>query len=70
MEAPCKLDAKEIRREKVKLLSAARLGKKLVTGQYTTYKDEDGADPTQTPTFVAGDIYIDNWRWKDVPFHF
>ena len=35
MEAPCKLDAKEIRREKVKVLSAARLGKKLVTGQYT-----------------------------------
>ena len=20
--------------------------------------------------FVAGDLYIDNWRWKDVPFHF
>ena len=25
---------------------------------------------SQTPTYVAGDIYIDNWRWKDVPFHF
>ena len=71
MEAPCRLDAKEIRREKVKVLSAARLGKKLVTGQYEGYKKEDGVDPlSMTPTFVAGDLYIDNWRWKDVPFNF
>lgn len=71
MEAPCRLDAKEIRREKVKVLSAARLGKKLVTGQYKGYKEEEGVDPlSQTPTFVAGDLYIDNWRWKDVPFNF
>ena len=71
MEAPCRLDAKEIRREKVKVLSAARLGKKLVTGQYQGYKEEDGVDPlSMTPTFVAGDLYIDNWRWKDVPFNF
>ena len=71
MEAPCRLDAKEIRREKVKVLSAARLGKKLVTGQYEGYKSEEGVDPlSMTPTFVAGDLYIDNWRWKDVPFNF
>ena len=71
MEAPCRLDAKEIRREKVKVLAAARLGKKLVTGQYKGYREEEGVDPeSQTPTFVAGDLYIDNWRWKGVPFHF
>ena len=23
-----------------------------------------------TQTFVAGDMYIDNWRWKDVPFYY
>ena len=71
MEAPCRMDAKEIRREKVKVLSATRLGTKLICGQYETYKSEEGVDPhSQTPTFVAGDLYIDNWRWKDVPFHF
>ena len=71
MEAPCKNDAKEIRREKVKVLSAARLGTKLVCGQYAGYKNEQGVNfDSQTPTFVAGDIYIDNWRWKGVPFYF
>ena len=71
MEAPCKNNATEIRREKVKVLSAARLGKKLITGQYQTYKQEEGVEPhSLTQTFVAGDIYIDNWRWKGVPFHF
>ena len=71
MEAPCKSDAKEIRREKVKVLSAARLGNKLITGQYESYRTEQGVGPdSMTQTFVAGDIYIDNWRWKGVTFHF
>ena len=71
MEAPCKMTAKEIRREKTKVLSATRLGDKLVTGQYEGYRDEQGVGPeSMTQTFVAGDLYIDNWRWKGVPFHF
>ena len=71
MEAPCRMDAKEIRREKVKVLSATRLGKKLICGQYESYKSEEGVNPdSNTATFVAGDLYIDNWRWKGVPFHF
>ena len=71
MEAPYKMDAKEIRREKTKVLSATRLGSKLVTGQYEGYRDEQGVGPeSMTQTFVAGDLYIDNWRWKGVPFHF
>jgi len=71
MEPPCRLDATEIRREKVKVLAATRLGDKLVTGQYKSYRNEEGVEEnSQTPTYVAGDIYIDNWRWKDVPFHF
>ena len=71
MEAPCRMNATEIRREKTKVLSATRLGKKLVTGQYEGYRDEKGVGPeSMTQTFVAGDLYIDNWRWKGVPFHF
>ena len=50
---------------------ATRLGDKYVAGQYEGYKDEEGVDPKSvTPTFVAGDIFIDNWRWKGVPFYF
>jgi len=71
MEAPCRMSATEIRREKTKVLAASRLGKKLITGQYEGYREEQGVGPeSNTQTFVAGDIYIDNWRWEGVPFHF
>ena len=71
MEPPCKNTAKEIRREKVKALSAVRLGEKFLAGQYLGYLDEDGVDAhSETPTFVAGDLYVDNWRWKGVPFYY
>lgn len=71
MEAPCRMNATEIRREKTKVLAATRLGEKLITGQYEGYRDEQGVGPeSMTQTFVAGDLYIDNWRWKGVPFHF
>ena len=69
MEAPCRMDAKEIRREKTKVLAATRLGRDMILGQYNTYKSEEGVDPhSSTPTFVAGTLYCDNWRWQDVPF--
>ena len=57
--------------EKRQRFFASRLGTKLICGQYNGYRDEEGVDPeSRTPTFVAGDIYIDNWRWEGVPFHF
>ena len=71
MEAPCRMSATEIRREKTKVLLLPGLGNKLVTGQYEGYREEQGVGPeSMTQTFVAGDIYIDNWRWEGVPFHF
>ena len=71
MEAPCRMDAREIRREKTKVLAATRLGNKFVTGQYEGYREEQGVGPnSSTQTFVAGDLYVDNWRWKGVPFYF
>ena len=69
MEPPCKMDAREVRREKTKVLAATRLGEDTILGQYNTYKSEEGVDPhSSTPTFVAGTLYCDNWRWQDVPF--
>ena len=71
MEAPCRMDAREIRREKTKVLAATRLGNKFVTGQYEGYREEQGVGPeSNTQTFVAGDLYVDNWRWQGVPFYF
>ena len=71
MEAPCKMNATEIRREKTKVLAATRLGHRIIFGQYDTYKSEEGVDPdSDIPTYISGDIYVDNWRWQGVPFYF
>jgi len=69
MEAPCRMDAKEVRREKTKVLAATRMSTDTILGQYSGYRDEEGVDPQSgTPTFVAGTLYVDNWRWEGVPF--
>jgi len=34
------------------------------------YREEEGvADDSMTETYAAIKFYIDNWRWKDVPFY-
>lgn len=34
------------------------------------YREEDGVDPnSKTETYAAIKFYVDNWRWKDVPFY-
>ena len=34
------------------------------------YREEVGVDPNSTTeTYVALKLYIDNWRWQDVPFY-
>ncbi len=34
------------------------------------YRSEPGIEPdSNTETFVAAKLFIDNWRWKDVPFY-
>ena len=69
MEAPCKMSAREIRREKTKVLAATRLGEDMIFGQYQGYRDEEGVNPnSRTPTSVAGTLFVDNWRWEGVPF--
>ena len=40
-----------------------------VRGQYEGYGDEDGVKPgSETETFAALKLGIDNWRWSGVPF--
>ena len=69
MEPPCRMSAKEVRREKTKVLAATRLSTDVILGQYDGYRREEGVDPSSsTPTFVAGTLFCDNWRWQGVPF--
>ena len=55
MEAPCRMNARELRREKTKVLAATSLGTNLILGQYDGYRNEEGVDPRSgTPTYFAG----------------
>ena len=70
MEPPCRMDAIEIRREKTKVLAATRLSENIILGQYHGYRDEEGVNPNSgTPTYFAGTLFVDNWRWEGVPFN-
>ena len=70
MDAPSKLNAREIRREKTKVLAATRLSENIILGQYHGYRSEEGVDPNSgTPTYCAGTLFVDNWRWTGVPFN-
>ena len=34
------------------------------------YRNEEGVDPrSHTPTYFAGTLFINNWRWEGVPFN-
>ena len=65
-----------MRDEKVKVLHSVRpmqggdFANNTVRGQYKGYLEEEGVPAgSQTATFAALKLYIDNWRWKDVPFY-
>jgi glucose-6-phosphate 1-dehydrogenase len=71
MEPPLALTPKSLGDEKVKVFEAMRplAPSDVVRGQYVGYKELDGvASDSDTETYVAGRVLIDNWRWKGVPF--
>ena len=72
MEPPSSFNADSIRNEKVKVLESIRplALNDVVRGQYSGYSNAVGVGPgSQTPTFAAFKLFIDNWRWKGVPFY-
>jgi len=70
MEAPSRMSAKEVRREKTKVLAATRMSENVILGQYDGYRNEEGVDTNSgTPTYFAGTLFVDNWRWEGVPFN-
>src|SRR3984893_9468366 len=83
MEAPPNFDADSVRDEKVKVLKSIHpidVANDVVRGQYGPgwvggqqvpgYRQEMNVSPTSnTETFVAVRLKIDNWRWADTPFY-
>ncbi len=71
MEPPTALEPMPISEEKNKVFrSMVPLDPKdVVRGQYIGYREEEGIDPeSDTETFIALKVHIDNWRWAGVPF--
>ena len=84
MEEPVSFEARDLRGEKLKILSAVRLPVDLVAhtarGQYAAgwqggvkvrgYLDEEGIPPdSRTETYAALKLDIDTRRWAGVPFY-
>ena len=85
MEPPATFDANALRDEKVKVLRAISSdpldpATDAVRGQYAPgwvaathvpgYREEPEVDPqSETETFVAARLTIDDWRWSGVPFY-
>jgi len=75
MEPPVDLSADSVRDEKAKVLRSIRrvspgsVERSVVLGQYEGYRAErQVAEDSMTETFAAVDFFVDNWRWKGVPF--
>ncbi len=82
MEPPVDFSADEVRSEKVKVLHAisppapeatvrAQYASGIVTGEEALgYMEEEGVpDDSNTETFAAMRLNIENWRWAGVPFY-
>ncbi|NIR49126.1 glucose-6-phosphate dehydrogenase [candidate division KSB1 bacterium] len=83
IEPPVCYDAESLRTETAQVLQAIRpvdVKNDAILGQYDKgeiegepvrgYRDEDGVEEnSDTPTFVALKLNVDNWRWAGVPFY-
>jgi glucose-6-phosphate 1-dehydrogenase len=72
MEPPAALEPGAISEEKNKVFRSMRpiTGADVVRGQYVGYRDHEGvAGLSETETFIALRVEIDNWRWAGVPFY-
>jgi glucose-6-phosphate 1-dehydrogenase len=72
MEPPASFSADAIRNEKVKVFQSIRpiALSDTVRAQYEGYRQAEGIAPnSQTPTYAALKLFVDNWRWQGVPFY-
>jgi glucose-6-phosphate 1-dehydrogenase len=72
MEPPASLDAQDLQAARNKALSCFRPldPQEVVLGQFDGYRGVPGVDPhSNRDTFVAARLWIDNPRWRHVPFY-
>jgi glucose-6-phosphate 1-dehydrogenase len=72
MDAPTREDREAERDQKANLLKAVRPldPEHVVRGQYNGYQKVPGVRPgSAVETFVAVKLYIDTWRWANVPIY-
>jgi len=72
MEAPATRDYGAVQTEKAKVFEAMRplTPDDVVRGQYDGYrKEKDVAKNSDVETYCAVRLFIDSWRWADVPFY-
>jgi glucose-6-phosphate 1-dehydrogenase len=72
MEPPTALEPRAISEEKNKVFRSMLPihPSDAVRGQYGGYRDEEGvAYDSDTETFIALKVGVDNWRWAGVPFY-
>lgn len=72
MEPPTALAPDPINEEKNKVFRSMLpiQPSDVVRGQYIGYRAEAGVQPhSDTETFIALKVFIDNWRWAGVPFY-
>lgn len=69
MDLPDVLIPEAIQEEKCKVLKHLKATHNVTFGQYQGYKEEKGVDEySETETYVALEVHVDNRRWKDTPF--
>ncbi|WP_435746536.1 glucose-6-phosphate dehydrogenase [Nocardioides sp. SYSU DS0663] len=72
MEPPTSLEPEPISDEKTKVFRSMKHidPHTVVRGQYAGYREKDEvAEDSDTETFIALKVEIDNWRWAGVPFY-
>jgi glucose-6-phosphate 1-dehydrogenase len=72
MEPPASLGADDLQAAREEVIRCFRPidPKEVVLGQYEGYRDVAGIDPSSNQnTFVAARLWIDNDRWRGVPFY-
>jgi glucose-6-phosphate 1-dehydrogenase len=72
MEAPVGRDPEAMRDAKGQAFKAMRplAPEDVVRGQFVGYRQESGVAPESVvETFAAVRLYVDSWRWADVPFY-
>jgi glucose-6-phosphate 1-dehydrogenase len=72
MEPPASLDAQDLQAARNKALTSFRPldPQEVVLGQFDGYREVPGVDPhSSRDTFVAARLWIDNPRWRHVPFY-